>query len=122
MSYTSISEPANFYFNNGPDYNRAVNRSATASGASTAQRGAIIFRYLGPNVSGTAAPATGAVTTPVSQWPANLKSVETYFYDSPIATTPGACSRGRRARSSWFPARRRAPVPSAATFSTPAKR
>jgi hypothetical protein len=34
-------------------------------------------------VSGSSEPATGSIVTPVSQWPANITSVPTYFYQSP---------------------------------------
>ena len=95
MTYTSLLEPANFFFNNGPDYYNAVRNTVgqVPATASSASRGAILIRYLGPDVSGTPAPATGSVVTPVSQWPANIDTVSTYFYQSPTSTAPSALNQ-----------------------------
>ncbi len=78
-----LNEGGNFYFNNGADYNLAA-RGAVSS-ASSASRGAMIMRYLGPDVSASSSVARGAIQTPVSQWPDDVKSVNILWYDEPTS-------------------------------------
>ncbi|HEU5081062.1 MAG TPA: TonB-dependent receptor plug domain-containing protein [Opitutaceae bacterium] len=81
---TTLLENGNFYFNNGIDYITATRGSVST--ASSATRGAMIMRYLGPNVSGSSSVATGAVVTPVSQFPDDVSRVNLYWYDEPTTT------------------------------------
>jgi catecholate siderophore receptor len=83
---TSLQENGNWFFNNGVDYNRAV-MNGTVNASSTAQRGAMMIRYLGPNVSTSPTPATGAITTPVKQWPKGVQDVNLLWYNEPAAAT-----------------------------------
>lgn len=78
---TSFSENGNFYFNNGIDYVQAVRGEVTS--ASSASRGAIIMRYLGPDVSNSPEPVRGNFATPVSQMPLGVQSVNLLWYDEP---------------------------------------
>jgi outer membrane receptor protein involved in Fe transport len=81
---TALVEGGNFYFNNGIDYILATR--GNVSTASSATRGAMIMRYLGPNVSGASSVATGAISTPVSQFPDDVSRVNLYWYDEPAST------------------------------------
>ena len=84
-----FNEGGNFYFNNGPDYSRAVRGSVST--ASSASRGAMIMRYLGPDVSGASSMVKGAIQTPTaSQFPDDVSQVNLLWYPEPPANTPVA--------------------------------
>lgn len=76
---TALRENGNFLWNNGLDYNRAV--MGTTNAASTAQRGAMIIRYLGPSGANQSTPVAG-LSTPVAQYPSG-GPVNLYFYNEP---------------------------------------
>lgn len=81
---TSLRENGNFLWNNGLDYNRAAQGSVSA--ASSAGRGAMILRYLGPSGANQATPVAG-LATPVAQYPGN-GPVNLLWYNEPaVATT-----------------------------------
>lgn len=83
-----FNESGNFYFNNGVDYITAVRGSVST--ASSASRGAMIMRYLGPDVSGSPTLVKGGITTPVSQFPDDVNSVNLLWYDEPSSNVPSA--------------------------------
>ncbi len=85
---TTLLENGNFYFNNGLDY--VIATRGSVSTASSATRGAMIMRYLGPNVSSSSSVATGVVATPVSQFPDDVSRVNLYWYEEPTSTAVSA--------------------------------
>jgi hypothetical protein len=87
----SLLEKNDFAFANGPDYNLREHGAINQMGGS--QRGLPIMRYLGPDLSGTASPALGAITVPTHQWP-DIDSAKILYYNTPptTSTTTGTWS------------------------------
>jgi outer membrane receptor protein involved in Fe transport len=92
-TYTELDNSAflsnnNYAFVSGIDYANAVFGAFNDLGSG--RRAIPIIHYLGPNVSGSATPVTGAISSPVSQDLKGLTSANILFYDAlPTGTTKG---------------------------------
>jgi outer membrane receptor protein involved in Fe transport len=92
-TYTALDNSAflsnnNYAFVSGTDYANAV--FGAFNDLSNGRRAIPIIHYLGPNVSGSATPVTGAISAPVSQDLQGMTSANILFYDAlPTGTTKG---------------------------------
>lgn len=78
----------NYAYASGTDYANAVFGAVNDLGSG--RRAIPIMRYLGPDVSGSAAPATGAISVPTNQDLSAFNSANILFYDAlPTGTTTG---------------------------------
>ena len=112
---TSLRESNNWLYMNGLDYNRAV-MGGTTNAASTAQRGAMFIRYLGPSGAASTTPVSG-IATPVAQMP-NPGPLNLLWYNEPTSTAPSAIGNWEQRAFTVIKADERDPVATRRTHNT----
>jgi outer membrane receptor protein involved in Fe transport len=97
-TWTSLDNSAfesrnNFAVASGLDY--AATEWGTVNSLGNGRRGLPVMRFLGPDVSGSATPVTGAISVPVVQDAGSLGTANILYYAQPVTATsptPGTWS------------------------------
>ncbi len=97
-TWTSLDNSAfesrnNFALASGLDYN--ATEWGTVNNLSSSRRGLPVMRFLGPDLSASASPVTGAISVPVTQDTGSLGTARILYYAQPTAATsptPGTWS------------------------------
>jgi hypothetical protein len=93
LDNSAFESKGNFALASGLDYNST--EWGTVNSLSSGRRGLPVMRFLGPDLSGSAAPATGAISVPTTQDTGSLGTANILYYAQPATATspiPGTWS------------------------------